>query len=169
MVSEKALFSVGKGLIERFKKVVRDKERNLKDFYLPYYIEVESTLFTHLSVITILNQEVTSCSYTTEEDMFKLMEGIEAHNNELFDAAAHAAKGKTIKDMAREVDSLVIKLKGTINSSLITSLEQYARDLHEADVIEEYHFLQAPCQNTLNLTRDFKANIPSVHSSTHVQ
>lgn len=169
MVSEKALLSIGKILVERFKKVVRDKERNLKDYYLPYYIEVESILSTHLPVITLLNQEVTSYLHTTEEDMIQQLEDIEAHNEEVFDAAAHAAQGKSIKDMAREIDSLVIKLKGTISTSLIVSLEQYARNLYEANEIGEYHFLQSPCQNALNLTRDLKANIPSVHSNTHVQ
>lgn len=169
MVNEKALFSVGKGLLERYRKVLREKERNLKEYFLPYYAEAEAILSQHLIVITLLNQEVTSFSYTTEEDMCQQMDAIEAHNNEVFDAAAHAAQGKSIKDMAREVENLVIRLKGTVHSALIVSLEQYARNLHEAHEIGEYQFLQNPCQNILTLTRDLKAKIPSIHENSDIQ
>ncbi|MCG9661214.1 hypothetical protein [Vibrio mediterranei] len=164
MVNEKALFSVGKMLLERFKKVVREKEKNQKDFFLPYYSEVEDVLSKHLPVITWLNREVTTFSHGSEEEMIAQIEIIEEHNKEVFEAADKASEGKSIKDMAQEVENLVIKVKGTVDQSLIVSLEQYIRDLYEADNISEYHFLQDPCQNILDLTRDLKSKIPTVHS-----
>ncbi|KAB7704653.1 hypothetical protein GBN32_17430 [Plesiomonas shigelloides] len=166
---EKALISFFKGIIDKCKRHLRAKEQLQKEYYLPYYNEVETILSQHITVISWLNEIVTSYSYTTDDDMHLLMEEVRAHNLEVTNAAEQAAQGKSIKSMAREIDNLVIRLNGTIDPSLITSLQQYAKDLYDADEINEFHFLQDPCQNSLNLTRDLKARIPSIHSNSNIQ
>lgn len=153
----------------KVKSLLRDKERNQKEYFLPYYGEVESVFTRHLVVITWLNEENNTCFYSSEEEMLEQMEQLDDHNKEIFKNSHQASDGKSLLEMSVEIENLVVKLKGVVEPSLILSLEQYAPLCREAHEIGEAHFLQEPCQNILDLTRDLKGNIPTVHRKAQVQ
>lgn len=168
-MEEKVLVSVAQGLVNRLAKLKQDKDEKLISYFRPYYAEVEELMSFHLPIITHLNREVNSYSANGIDDMAAQMEALEEHNKRVFEDAEFAANGQSLEDMVRNVENLVIRLKGTIHDSLVVSLEQYASDLHEVIEIGEAHFVQNPCQNILNLTREFKNQIPKIHANSKIE
>ena len=168
-VEEKVIISVAQGLVNRLAKLKKDKDEKLISYFRPYYEEVEELMSFHLPIITHLNREVNSYSSDGVDDMAAQMEAIEEHNQRVFEDAEFAANGQSLDDMVRNVENLVIRLKGTIHDSLVVSLEQYISDLNEVIKIGEAHFIQNPCQNILNLTREFKSQIPIIHANAKIE
>ncbi|SGZ20453.1 hypothetical protein [Moritella viscosa] len=169
MLKLKILFSALRTAKSFAQKHLRNKERNQKDYFLPYYENIEKVVEKHITVIHWLNEEVNSYSYTDQEDMYSVLDEINKHNDEIFKRANNAADGATLEDMSIEISNLRIKYQGCIHDSLSVSLEQYAADCMEAHQIGEAQFLLPRCKGILELIRDFKSNIPTVHKESVIQ
>ncbi|WP_421261375.1 hypothetical protein [Aeromonas jandaei] len=170
MVLTKLFLSTAKFIFDKAKKTLREREENLKIHYAPYYLNVEKILSKHLAVITWLNEHISSyCSSLNDDDMCQQMIDIKEHNEYVSEAASKSANGMTVRDMQVEILNLVTSLQGVVYPSLIESLNQYSEDLREADHLGQYDFLTERCQNTLNLTRDLRAKIPTIHKESAVE
>lgn len=121
-------------------------------------------------VISWLNEHISSyCSSLNDDDMRQQMIDIKEHNEFISKEASRSANNMTLKDMQIEILNLVTKLQGVVSPSLIESLNQYSEDLRDAHYLGQCDFLTAPCQNTLNLTRDLRAKIPTIHKKYEVE
>ncbi|MEZ8346397.1 hypothetical protein AB4456_03555 [Vibrio splendidus] len=156
-------------LYSKTKQHFRDTERNQKEFFLPYYNEVENVMERHKACIRWLNEEVNSYCHVAEEDMPALLEEIDQHNKQIFNNAFKTGDGKSLQDMAVEIDNLVVKHEDIIHASLIDALREYSKDCYTAHQLGEYHFLVDPSNNILALVRDLKGKIPTVHANQIVE
>lgn len=153
----------------KFKQHVRDTERNQKEYFLPYYNEVESVMERHKACIRWLNEEVNSYCHVADEDMPALLEEIDQHNKQIFENAFKTGDEKSLHDMAVEIDNLIVKHDGILHDSLIDALTEYSKDCYIAHDLGEYHFLADPSSNILVLIRDLKGRIPTIHASQVVE
>jgi len=169
MLTLKTVFSALHKVKSFAQNHLRDKELNQKNYFIPYYENIEKVMEKHVTVIHWLNEEVNSYSYTDQEDMHSVLDEISKHNDEIFKRANNAADGATLEDMSIEISNLRIKYQGCIHESLSVSLEQYAADCMEAHQIGEAQFLLPRCKGILELIRDFKSNIPTVHKKSVIQ
>ncbi|MCF5904931.1 MULTISPECIES: hypothetical protein [Aeromonas] len=154
----------------KIKAMLRERETNLKAHYAPYYLSVEEILSRHLIEISWRNKYISSFSSSSnDDDMRQQMIDIKEHNDFISEAASKSANGMTLNDMQIEILNLVTKLQGIVSPSLIESLNQYSEELRDAQYLGECDFLTDPCQNTLNLTRDLRAKIPTIHKDSDIE
>lgn len=165
----KPITTIVKAAVSKAKQLLRDKERNQKEFYLRYYEDVEQVMERHKTVIVWCNEEINSYVHVADEDMPAMLEELEQHNTQMFENASKASDGKNFHDMAVEIDNLIVKHEGVLHDSLIDALKEYARDCYTAHELGEYHFLADPSRNILDLIRDLKGRIPTVHAGKVVE
>lgn len=152
------------------KQKLRDKEKNHKDFFLPYYNEVEQVLQRHRQCAQWLLKE--ECSYLEMSDE-EFLDSVDDEPNQrmrVLHPKAYAASGnKNLDEMSVEITNLTNKLDGVVDSSLIVCLREYAATCSQAHTSGNYASIELPCKNLLDLTRDLKAKIPTVHDGAGVQ
>lgn len=151
------------------KNKLREKEKNLKDHFRPYYQEIEDIMVRHVQIVNWLAQEQNSFGSSTEKEAEEQYEELQAHNEKVHENAFKASSGANLEDMANEIENLIAAKSDVIDSSLIKSLADYRDLCMEAHHLGEYHFLLAPCRETLKLTRECKAQIPSLHGDCIVE
>lgn len=152
-----------------FKSKLREKEKNLKSHFKPYYQDVEDIMVRHVQIINWLNQEQNSWCSSNDDDGAEQYEELQAHNEIIYENASKASGGASLEDMANEIENLIAAKSNVIAPKLIKSLANYKGLCLEAHQLGEYHFLLAPCQETLKLTRECKAQIPSLHGDCTVE
>ncbi|HIF9077188.1 TPA: hypothetical protein ACX6NV_002040 [Photobacterium damselae] len=166
MAAEVGVLSKGFGwLLNKF----RHKEQNLKTFYMPYYQEAEKLIVEHVQVINWLDDECHTYTGFTEEEIEQSFRDAQAHNEWVYKNASEIANGKSIEQMRVDVINLIARIDGAVDLALIESLNDYQKNLAEADMLGEYHFLVEQSKNLLTLVRDLKGKIPTVHSKSGVQ
>lgn len=151
------------------KTKLREKEKNLKDHFRPYYQEVEEVMVRHVQTVNWLAQEQNSWCSSSEDDGAERYEELQTHNEKVHDNAFKASSGASLEDMAYEIENLIASKSDVIDSTLIKSLTHYKGLCLEAHSLGEYHFLLSPCQETLKLTRECKAKIPTIHGNKIVE
>jgi hypothetical protein len=151
------------------KNKLREKEKNLKDHFKPYYQNVEDVMVRHVQIINWLAQEQNSWFSTCDDDGAEQYEELEAHNKMIHENALKVSGGTSLEGMANEIENLIAANSGIIAPKLINSLLAYKGLCLDAHQLCEYHFLLAPCHETLRLTRECKAQIPSLHGNCPVE
>ncbi|PSU36194.1 hypothetical protein [Photobacterium lutimaris] len=167
MASEVSTFG---RIISWVKQKLRDKEKNHKDFFLPYYNEVEEVLERHVQCAQWLHKE--------ERSYFDLADGeVPANSSDelsermrlLYPKAYISSGSRNLEQMSVEVTNLANKVDGTVDRSIVECLRDYATTCSQAHKSGDYASIELPCKNLLVLTRDLKAKIPTVHDRAGVQ
>ncbi|HIF9196206.1 TPA: hypothetical protein ACX6PX_001444 [Photobacterium damselae] len=152
------------------KQKLRDKEKNHKDFFLPYYNEVEQVLQRHRECAQWLKQEERSYFDVADDEFLEAADDEPNQRMRLLYSKAYAASGnRNLGDMSVEITNLANRVEGTVDSSLLDCLREYATTCNQAHLSGDYASIELPCKNLLDLTRDLKAKIPTVHDGAEVQ
>ncbi|HDY8036077.1 TPA: hypothetical protein ACGUOS_000909 [Vibrio vulnificus] len=152
------------------KQKLRDKEKNHKDFFLPYYNDVETVLQRHRECAQWLKQEERSYYEMPDDEFTEIVDDEPNQRMRVLHPKAYAASGnRNLDEMSAEITNLANRVDGTVDSSVVDCLRDYAATCSQAHTLGNYASIELPCKNLLDLTRDLKAKIPTVHDGAGVQ